>query len=123
MRQGRVLLIHSQLPLPQSLRTVLTEASQAAVAEAGNALDGVRQALCLQPECVVVDMSMVDEDGLALGQLIHQLLPESKVVLLVYDPATDCPRALVKGIAACIDKCAAPQEVALVLGKLLESPP
>ena len=121
MGQGWVLLIESQLPLRQSLRALLADASQTVVAEATTALDGVRQAVCLRPECVVVDMSMMDGNGLVLGQLIHELLPQSKVILLVDDPATDRPLALEKGIAACIDKCSAPHELSLVLGRLLNS--
>lgn len=122
MGQGWVLLIESQLPLRESLRGLLADVSQTAVVEAADALDAVRQAVCLQPECVVVDVGMVDGNGLVLGQLIHELLPQSKVILLVDDPATDCPLALEKGIAAYIAKSSVRHELSLVLGQLLDSP-
>jgi DNA-binding NarL/FixJ family response regulator len=115
-------LIESELPLRESLRELLADVSRTAVAEAADALDGVRQAVCLRPEYVVVDMSMVDGNGLMLGQLIHELLPRSKVILLADDPATDCPLALEKGIAACVAKSSVRHELSLVLGRLLDSP-
>lgn len=120
MGRGWALIIESQQPLRQILRELLTDTSRTAVVEATNALDGVRQAVCLRPEWVIVDVSIMDGNGLVLGQLIHELLPQSKVILLVDDPAADCPLALERGITACIDKCSIAHELPLVMSRLLD---
>ncbi len=119
MGQGNVLLIESHPLLRQTLRQVLAEASLELVDEAGNVVDGVRQAVSLRPELVIVDMTMAGVNGLVLGQLIHELVPQSKIVLLVDNSSTYRPLALEGGVAACISKHLAARELPLVVKRLL----
>jgi len=121
MNQGQVLLIEGHPLLRQTLRQVLANAGLEAVTEAADAAAGVRLAVRLRPDFVVVDMTMADVNGLVLSQLIHELLPQSKVVLLVDDSATYCPLAVEKGVAACISKRAAAHELPLALRSMQKS--
>lgn len=50
--------------------------------EADNGEEGVRLAGELQPEVVIMDVSMPGLNGLQATRIIHDVLPETKVVLL-----------------------------------------
>jgi two-component system, NarL family, nitrate/nitrite response regulator NarL len=118
MGQSWALLIESRQSLRQKLRELLAGTSRTAVAEAATALDGVRQAICLRPDLVILDTSTLDGDGPALGQLIHELLPQCQVILLVDDPGSDGRPAADHDFAATIAMGAIADELPRVLSRM-----
>jgi two-component system, NarL family, nitrate/nitrite response regulator NarL len=52
------------------------------VAEAVDGVDGVRRALELHPEAVLLDAKMPKMDGLEACRQIHQALPETRILML-----------------------------------------
>ncbi len=84
MGDRRAVLIESHPLLRQTLDQLLTGAGLT-VDEAANAVDGVCMAVRLRPEFVILDTAIAEVSGLTLGELIHCLAPQSKVILLVDD--------------------------------------
>ncbi len=82
MDEGRALLIESHPLLRQTLKHLLIDAGLH-VDEAEDAVDGVCRAVQTRPEFVILDAATRDASGLALGELIFRLAPQSKIILLV----------------------------------------
>ena len=118
MSHAHALLIESHPLLRQVLRQLLTEAGLDVVAEAEAAVEGMRLAVRLRPDFVIVDSTMADVNGLVLSQLLHEVVPGSRVILLVNDPTTYCLLAD-QSVAACIGKLAVAHELPLVVQRLL----
>ena len=120
MSHTHALLIESHPLLRQILRQLLTEAGLDVMAEAEAAVEGMRLAVRLRPDFVIVDSTMTDVNGLVLSQLLHEVVPGSRVILLVNDSTTYCP-VVEQSVAACIGKQTAAHELPLVIQRLLGS--
>lgn len=117
MSQADALLIESHPLLRQTLRRLLIDAHLDVIAEAEAAVEGVRLAVRLRPDFVIVDMTMADVNGLVLSELIHAVVPQSHVILLVDDYATYCPM-VEQSVAACVSKKTVALDLPLIVQRL-----
>jgi two-component system, NarL family, response regulator DegU len=78
----RLLLVDDHRMLRDSLRRSLEEHGVDVVGEAGDGQEGVRLAQALQPEVVLMDVSMPQLDGVEATRQISRLVPGAQVVML-----------------------------------------
>ena len=78
----RVLLADDHTMLRQSLRRALTENGLDVVGEAGDGEDAARLAIELQPDVVLMDVSMPVLDGVEATRVIRDRAPAVQVVIL-----------------------------------------
>jgi DNA-binding NarL/FixJ family response regulator len=78
----RVLLADDHTMLRQSLRRALTEHGLDIVGEAGDGEDAARLAIELQPDVVLMDVSMPVLDGVEATRVIRDRAPAVQVVIL-----------------------------------------
>jgi two-component system, NarL family, response regulator DegU len=78
----RLLLADDHRMLRDGLRLSMEEAGFDVVGEAGDGEEAVRLAQGLRPDVVLMDVSMPLLDGVEATRLLHQQVPESRVVML-----------------------------------------
>jgi DNA-binding NarL/FixJ family response regulator len=61
--------------------------------EAENGQEGVRLAEALKPEIIIMDVSMPGLNGLEATQIIHNILPDTKILLLTLHTSTELVRS------------------------------
>jgi DNA-binding NarL/FixJ family response regulator len=61
--------------------------------EAENGEEGVRLAQSVRPEIVIMDVSMPGLNGLEATRVIHQVLPDTKVLLLTLHSSSELVRS------------------------------
>jgi len=73
--------------------------------EAADGTEALQKAQDLRPDLVLLDMSMPGMDGMQVTRLLHQTLPEVKVLIMTHhDPAQILPSVLQAGAQGCVDK-------------------
>ena len=86
------------------------------IAEAGNGRDAVQLTADLQPDVVVLDLTMPHMDGLEALPRILEAAPNTKVVVLSsHDAAAIAPQVLSLGATRYIEKGASADEIARVV--------
>lgn len=79
----RTLIAEDYEAFRQHLRSMLLEKTQyVIVSEVSDGLEAVRQAEELQPDLVVLDLSLPTLNGMEAGRRIRRLSPNSKIVFL-----------------------------------------
>ena len=83
----RVLIVDDEDIIQYGLKTIFqTEAMVKVVGEARNGQEAIAQVKALQPDVVLMDISMPDIDGITVTRDICQMLPQTKVLILTtYD--------------------------------------
>jgi DNA-binding NarL/FixJ family response regulator len=115
------LLVDDQATFRKLVRVVLEDTTRFTIAgEANNGVEGVALAGQLQPDLVVLDLSMPRMGGLEALPLIRDASPDSKIVVLTgLELRRVSPIASERGASACLAKGSAPDElVDTVLGVL-----
>ena len=86
------------------------------VAEACNAQQALDMAAIHRPEIILLDLSLPDRSGLDLLPLLHESLPQVRVVMMsMHNDPTQVRVALDRGCAGFVVKEAAPMELELAL--------
>jgi len=108
----RVLMVDDHQLLRQSLRRAAEEAGFDVVGEAADGEEGLRLAELLQPDVVLMDVTMPVLDGIEATRLIRQRCPSTNVVVLTMhsDPEV-VRRAVNAGAAGYVVKDASMQDV------------
>lgn len=101
----------------QELRTLVRmaleeDASLHVVGEAGDGRRGVEEIARLQPEVVVLDLSMPELDGLEAIPLIHQVAPGARIVVFSgYEAGRMAEQALNRKASTYVQKGASLDEL------------
>ena len=79
----RILIVDDQALFREGLRTLLSvQPDFEVLGEAANGEHALRMAVQLQPEVVLMDLRMPVMDGVTATQRLHEVLPNSKVIVL-----------------------------------------
>lgn len=115
---ARVLLADDHDILRQGLKLLLSLQPEEieVVGEARTGREAVELARTLQPDVVVMDITMPDMDGLEACRIIHQQQPTTQVLILTMHESEEYfLQALRVGAAGYIVKKAAPTELCLAI--------
>ena len=112
----RLLLVDDHKLLRQGLRRAVEEAGFEVVGEAGDGEEAVRLASALQPDLVLMDVSMPVLDGIEATRRLRASCPEARVVILtMHGEESTIDQALRAGAAAYLLKDCSTDEVAETL--------
>lgn len=78
---ARILIADDNLLVRRALRTVLEQARDCQVFEAGNGKEAVDQAIRISPDLIILDLAMPEMDGFACTREISKLLPGVPILL------------------------------------------
>ena len=109
----RLLLADDHRTLRDGLRLSMEEAGFVVAGEAGDGEEAVRLAETLRPDVVLMDVSMPVLDGIEATRLVHQRVPEARVVMLTMHGESDVmARAIAAGAVGYLVKDCSIEEVA-----------
>jgi len=112
----RLLLVDDHKLLRQGLRRAVEEAGFDVVGEAGDGEEAVRLAVELQPDLVLMDVTMPVLDGIEATRRLRQSTPEARVVMLtMHGEEETIARALRAGAVAYLLKDCTTDQVAETL--------
>ncbi len=102
----RIVIVDDQSYVRRGLRLCL--ALQENVEIVGEAADGssaLALAAALEPDIVLMDVTMPGMDGIETAQVLHRILPETAVIILtMHGDAVTRERALAAGAAQFVEK-------------------
>lgn|SRR5581483_5037898 len=117
-RLCRVVVIDDEADLRMLMRVMLrADGRFEVVGEAGNGLDGVAAVAALQPDVVVLDLSMPGMDGLTALALIRDAAPDCAVVVCSAHRDREA-QLLAAGADAYVEKLGLPMHLAEVLDEV-----
>jgi DNA-binding NarL/FixJ family response regulator len=109
----RLLLVDDHKLLRQGLRRAVEEAGFDVVGEAGDGEEAVRLAVALQPDLVLMDVTMPVLDGIEATRRLRLSVPEARVVILtMHGEEETVARALRAGAVAYLLKDCSTDQVA-----------
>ncbi len=112
----RLLLVDDHKLLRQGLRRAVEEAGFDVVGEAGDGEEAVRLAIELQPDLVLMDVTMPVLDGIEATRRLRHSAPEARVVILtMHGEEETIARALRAGALAYLLKDCSSDQVAETL--------
>jgi DNA-binding NarL/FixJ family response regulator len=112
----RLLLVDDHKLLRQGLRRTVEEAGFDVVGEAGDGEEAVRLAIELQPDLVLMDVTMPVLDGIEATRRLRHSAPEARVVILtMHGEEETIARALRAGALAYLLKDCSSDQVAETL--------
>jgi DNA-binding NarL/FixJ family response regulator len=117
IRTRRVLIIDDHPLIRQGLCRLISSGHRFVVCgEAGNATDGLKLIRELQPELVIVDIGLPDQDGIDLTRQIVSAFPQSHVLILsMHDDNDYAARALKAGATGYMVKSDAAEQIEVAL--------
>jgi DNA-binding NarL/FixJ family response regulator len=108
----RVLLCDDSPQIRELLRIVLELEGNEVVGEAGNGREAVEEAERLQPDVVLLDLSMPVMDGLEALPEIRRVAPEARIIVLSgFDNDRLVSQALALGADQYVPKGGDPNEI------------
>jgi DNA-binding NarL/FixJ family response regulator len=89
----------------RAIRTFIEHRSQFEVCEAANGNEALQQAAALNPDLIVLDLSMPTANGVEVAALLHSRMPPTPVVIYtMYGDLVRGSMAKILGIAALVPK-------------------
>ncbi|HYG59233.1 MAG TPA: response regulator transcription factor [Symbiobacteriaceae bacterium] len=116
----RVLLVDDQRLMRDGMKTLLSLEPDLEVAgEAGNGAEGLRAAVALRPDVVLMDIRMPGMNGVEATREIRRALPATRVlVLTTFDDDDLVMDALLEGAAGYLTKDLPAEEIAEAIRKV-----
>ncbi|HLA45321.1 MAG TPA: response regulator transcription factor, partial [Aggregatilineales bacterium] len=113
----KILLADDHAVLRSGLRLLIdNQPDLEVVAEADNGSEAIAKAKALQPDLILLDLSMVGMDGLATLPILKDELPDTRVLILtMYDDASYLQEALHAGASGYILKKAVDNELLMAI--------
>lgn len=103
--QGSAVIVDDDANLRALLRVILHAEGWAVTGEAGNGEQAIEQCKALRPDVVCLDVMMPGMSGLEVLNVLHQEVPESRVVMITSDASMNTVReAIGHGAAGYIVK-------------------
>ena|ERR1700724_2791343 len=113
---NRILIADDDRSVRSAIRTFIENRSQLEVCEATNGNEALQQAAALNPDLIVLDLSMPTANGVEVAALLHVRMPRTPVVIYtMYDDLVRESLAKILGIAALVPKS---DGVAKLLGRI-----
>jgi DNA-binding NarL/FixJ family response regulator len=73
--------------------------------EAANGSEALQKAVALEPDLILLDISMPDVNGLEVARIVRRDAPAIKILVMSqHDPDQLLPRAMAAGANGCVDK-------------------
>lgn len=119
----RLLIVDDHEIFRRGLRALLEPSSEWQICgEAVDGVDAVEQCKSLQPDIVVLDVSMPRLNGLEAARLIRREKPDSQIVIITqHDSPQIRSAALEAGAQAFVTKSAVGSELITALRKLIQT--
>ena len=120
----RVLVVDDHPAFRRALTSALRMVKSIEVAgEAGGGVAATQQARALDPDLVIMDLSMPDLDGIAAMREIHQARPELPIVILTAhaDPGVE-REAREAGASGFLAKGVSLEDLVIVLHEAADTP-
>jgi CheY-like chemotaxis protein len=96
MTKIRVLVVDDYAPFCQTVRSILEGSRFEVVGEALDGSDAVQRAQNLQPDVILLDLSLPKLNGIQAAEQIRALSPHSKILMLSQDCSSDLIQAAFK---------------------------
>jgi DNA-binding NarL/FixJ family response regulator len=102
----RILIVDDNQPVRRALKDLfVSQSSWQVCGEASNGAEALLQAQALQPDAILLDISMPGADGLEVARLLKKEIPRSKIVLMSQNDAELLSAAAIQaGAHGCVDK-------------------
>src|ERR1700676_474676 len=106
MRSKSILIVDDSLPVRRMLRSFVESRTDFEVCgEAVNGVDAIEKARTLNPDLIVMDLSMPVMNGIEAGSVLKAMLPKVPIVIYTaHDTSMIEPHALAVGVRAVIQK-------------------
>jgi len=96
----RTIVVDDHAELRKFLRSVLEKTGCVVIGEASDGLQAVEQAQEMQPDLILLDLSLPKLNGMDAGRRIRKLSPNSKIVFLSQDASLEIVQAALRFGAA-----------------------
>lgn len=112
----RILIADDDSSVRQAIRAFIENRSQFEVCEAVNGNEALQKAAALNPDLIVLDLSMPTANGVEVAALLHFRMPRTPVVIYtMYGDLVRESLAKILGIAALVPKT---EGAATLLGRI-----
>ena len=113
----QILVVDDHAILRSGLRLLIdAQPTLNVVGEAGSGADAVAQARTLQPDLILLDLSMPDGDGLSIIATLRSVAPQARILILtMHDDTSHLRQALDAGASGYVLKNAVDQELLMAI--------
>jgi DNA-binding NarL/FixJ family response regulator len=117
----RVLVVDDFAPFRGIVRSILSAAPELIIYEASDGLTAIQQAEALQPDIILLDISLPNMNRLETAERIRQVAPSSKVIFQTQHTSSEMVRAALEtGAQGYVVKSHAAQELMAALEAVRE---